>query len=409
MSMRWRRPFQGLVFLVVIGMLVGLTVLKFQRKIFSPDEIPATLVVDKAGTQLGSDADVKVRGIVVGRVSNQEADGDRATLTLRILEDKVEFVPRNVKARILPKTLFGEKFVDLVIPADGGDAERIQSGQEIPQDTSREALEVERVLGDLFPLLRTLEPEKLNAALTSIAEGLQGRGDALGQNLANIDAYLERINPSLPTFQADISGLADLAESLNANANDILRIARNSIVSGTTLTDEQATLASFLRGTAGFADTMTAVLKRNGDSLIYLADATRQTLETIYPKRDVLPGTVSGLNLTLTELNQALNHGPALSIRLEPVQTRGSYDTPCTYPDRNYHGGCTIGEGTVHTTPPPPLPGASIAGEPGSPEERDAVRRLLAPDMGVADPADVPDLAVLLMAPLLRGMVVDAR
>lgn len=404
--MRTRRALQGLAFLVVIGMLVGLTVLKFQRKIFSPDEVPVTLKVDKAGTQLGDNADVKIRGINVGRVSRQQSDAGQAVLTLRITKSKVGFVPRNVKARILPKTLFGEKFVDLVIPPGTPSSEHVQAGDEIPQDRSREALEVERVLGDLFPLLRALEPEKLNAALSAIAEGLQGRGNALGENLANIDAYLSRINPSLPTIQADISGLADLADSLNANASDILRIARNSIVSGQTLTSEEATLASFLRGTAGFADTMTAVLKRNGDALIYLADATRQTLETVYPKRDVLPSTIAGLNLMLTELNAALNHGPALSIRLEPVDTRGSYDTPCTYPDRDYHGGCPIGQGTVHTGPA--VPGASIAGEPGSPQEREAVKQLLAADMG-GDPSQVPDIAMLLVAPLLRGNVVTAQ
>jgi virulence factor Mce-like protein len=404
--MRTRRALQGLAFLVVIGMLIGLTVLRFQRKIFSAAEVAVTLKVDKAGTQLGDNADVKIRGINVGRVARQRADAGQAVLTLRITKSKVKFVPRNVKARILPKTLFGEKFVDLVIPPGARSSENVQAGDEIPQDTSREALEVERVLGDLFPLLRALEPEKLNAALTAIADGLQGRGDALGENLANINAYLARINPSLPTIQADISGLADLAESLNANADDILRIARNSIVSGQTLTSEEATLASFLRGTAGFADTMTAVLRRNGDSLIYLADATRQTLETVYPKRDVLPSTIAGLNLMLTELNAALNHGPALNIRLEPVNTRGSYDSPCTYPDKNYNGGCPIGEGTVHTGPM--IPGASIAGEPGSPQEREAVNRLLAPDMG-GDPSQVPDIAMLLVAPLLRGNVVSAE
>jgi virulence factor Mce-like protein len=406
MRTTWRNVVQGLVFLVVIAMLGGLTVMKFQRKIFSPDEIPVTLVVDRAGTQLGADADVKVRGIFVGRVAEQSTDGERATLKLRILKDKVEFVPRNVKARILPKTLFGEKFVDLVIPAQGAATERLKAGDTVPHDTSQEAVEVERVLGDLFPLLRAVQPEQLNEALTAIADGLRGRGNQIGEGLENLDRYLTAINPKLPTIQADLSGFADLAESLDDNADEIVRIARNSIVSGGTLVSQEQTLSDFLRGTAGFADTLTAVMRRNGDSLIYLADATRQTLETVYPKRDIIPGSVKGLNNMLNGLNAALNHGPALSIRLEPVNTRGSYDTPCTYPDRSYRGGCSVGEGTVHEpAEPPPVPGASIAGLPGSPEERDAVRQLLAPGMQTA-PEDVPDLAVLLLAPVLRGNVV---
>ena len=400
----WRRVVQGLVFLVVISLLIGLTVLKFQRKIFSPAEIAATLRVDKAGTQLGQDADVKVRGIIVGRVAKQTTDGERATLSLRIRKDQARYVPRNVVARILPKTLFGEKFVDLVIPASGAAGEPIRDGDVIPQDASHEAIEVERVLADLFPLLRALDPEKLNATLTAIADGLRGRGDELGRGLENLDAYLREINPKLPTIQHDLSLFADLAENLEDNAEDILRIARNSIVSGRTLTEREDSLAQFLRGLTGFTDEMTELLQRNGDALIYLAEASRRTLATIYPKRHVLPGTISGLNLMLTELNAALNHGPALSIRLEPVDSRGGYFTPCTYPDPSYRGGCDIGRGDPA---PESTPRATPAGAPGSPEERDTVRKLLAPDMGV-DPVEVPDLAVLIMTPLMRGTLVTA-
>jgi virulence factor Mce-like protein len=407
----WRRVLQGLAFLVVITLLIGVTVLKFQRKIFSPAEVAATLVVDKAGTQLGQDADVKIRGIAVGRVAKQSSDGEHATLGLRIRTDKVKFVPRNVVARLLPKTLFGEKYVDLVIPASGASSERLRDGDRIPQDTSAEALEVERVLADLFPLLRSLKPEKLNAALTAIAEGLQGRGNALGQSLANLDAYLREINPKLPLIQADISGLADLAESLEENADDILRIARNSVVTGRTLTSKDDTLAAFLRGVSGFTDEMTQLLQVNGDRLIYLADTTEKTIATVYPKRNVLPGTVKDLNTMLTKLNEALNHGPALSIRLEPVESRGGYFTPCRYPNPDYSGGCPIGVG--EPAPPPvvnglPVATATPAGEVGSPQERDTVRGLLAPDMGI-EPPEVSDLAVLILTPLLRGSLVSVE
>jgi hypothetical protein len=51
--------------------------------------------------------------------------------------------------------------------------------------------------------------------------------------------------------------------------------------------------------------------------------------------------------------------------------------------------------------------GASPIGQPGSPEERATVRELIAPDMGV-DPSEVPDLALLLMSPLLRGTLVTS-
>ena len=80
-------------------------------------------------------------------------------------------------ARIVPKTLFGEKYVALQVPADPS-ARSIRAGDVISE--SRVAIEVERVLSDLYPLLRTVQPAQLNYTLTALADALEGRGDAVG-------------------------------------------------------------------------------------------------------------------------------------------------------------------------------------------------------------------------------------
>ena len=77
-------------------------------------------------------------------------------------------------ARILPKTLFGEKYVALQVPADPS-SRSIQAGDMIPE--SQVAIEVEKVLSDLYPLLRTVQPAQLNYTLTALAEALEGRGE----------------------------------------------------------------------------------------------------------------------------------------------------------------------------------------------------------------------------------------
>ena len=59
-------------------------------------------------------------------------------------------------------------------------------------------IEVEKVLNDLYPLLRTVQPAELNYTLNAIATALEGRGDKLGESLVTLDAYLERLNPQIP-------------------------------------------------------------------------------------------------------------------------------------------------------------------------------------------------------------------
>ena len=387
-----RRALLGVSFLVIITLLLGITVAKFQQRLPWQRTIPVTLKVERAGTQLNDNADVKLRGIVVGRVSDQRTDGDGATLTLALEPEDVELVPADVQARILPKTLFGEKFVDLVVP-DSSTGEPIAAGAVIGEDRSEEAIEVERVLADLFPLLRSLQPERLNATLTAISDGLRGRGEQLGRSLEQLDRYLAGIEPELPAIQRDLSGLADLAESLGDNADDLVRIARASTVSARTITSREDVLVSFLRGISGFTDTTTAILERDGDRLIRLNELGRPVLQTLYDRRGIIPGTVKGLEALISDLNSALGEGkpdqPALSIRLEIVPNRGFY-TPA---DRPTYGGSDA---------------ATDSGAVGGPQERALLDGLLGIVLEVP-PTEVPDVAVVLFGPVLRGQEVGLR
>ena len=67
------------------------------------------------------------------------------------------------------------------------------------------AIEVERVLNDLFPLLRTVQPEQLNYTLTALANALEGRGEEIGQSLETLDSYLKRMNPEVPALRRQTS------------------------------------------------------------------------------------------------------------------------------------------------------------------------------------------------------------
>ena len=54
--------------------------------------------------------------MIVGEVRSVSSDGRKATIDLALQPRTVGLIPANVSARLLPKTLFGEKFVDLVLP-----------------------------------------------------------------------------------------------------------------------------------------------------------------------------------------------------------------------------------------------------------------------------------------------------
>ena len=148
---------------------------------------------------------MKVRGVIVGQVNNAESEGDGATLTLGIKPDKIEAIPENVTAALVPKTLFGEKYVDLQDP-DGPACDSLKAGDKITQ--TKFPIEVERVLNDLYPLLRAVQPAELNYTLNALATALEGRGDKIGESLETLNSYLKRLNPQIPALIDDIKLLA---------------------------------------------------------------------------------------------------------------------------------------------------------------------------------------------------------
>ena len=276
---RTRNHAYGVGFLVVLVLLVGLSIAAFQKR-FTP-VVTVGLKTDRIGSQLQEASDVKLRGIIVGEVRSIRTTRSGADLTLALKPEMVGLIPADVSARLLPKTLFGERYVDLVTPQAGDTTRPIREGDVIPQDRTKVAIELEQVFEDLLPLLRAVDPAKLSTTLNALATALEGRGTQLGQNLVLVDKYFKAFNPKLPVLQADISGLADLASTYAVAAPQLVSALKNLITTNTTIVEKQDALAGFLASTAGFANTTADFLDANGQRIIQVGRVNRPTVEVL--------------------------------------------------------------------------------------------------------------------------------
>lgn len=318
-----RRRASGIAFLVVIASLVWLSVLLYQ-KAFTP-VVRVTLLTDRIGNQLSVQADVKLRGLVVGTVRGVHSHGQGATVDLALDPSQTHLIPANVLAQLIPKTLFGEKYVDLVDPPHPS-AAHIRSGDVIPQDRSSTALETERVLNDLLPLLQSLRPAELSLALNELSTALRDRGNRLGSNLAAAGAYLAKLNPSVPTIGTDLAGLADFSNNVATTAPSLLKVLDNLAASSRNLVGERASLDAFLTSTDAFAMSAQSIVAENESRLTALARDSLPSL-TLYARYSP-EFTCLLKGLAIYEPIVARTFGgaqPGLHITMEATKDNGGY------------------------------------------------------------------------------------
>lgn len=402
----------GVVFLAVLALLLSLSVAVY-RQAFTP-VVRITLEADSLGNQLDPRADVKLRGLLVGEVREVRADGTKATLDIALKPEHVAHIPSDVHARLLPKTLFGEKYVDLIAPR-GSSGRPIRAGDVITQDRTRVGIEVQQLMNDLLPLLRTVQPGKLNATLSAFATALEGRGDRIGDNLTRVEAYLRRLNPHLPSLKEDIARFADVAEIYGDAAPDLMEILRNTVTTSRTIVEQKDRLAAALTTTATVAGTAEDFLDANGDRLITLGRVSRPTLELFARYSPQYPCLLAGL-VRQEEASEEAFRGGKMHITLEVVRPQGAYE-PGEEPRYGERSGPDCRD-LPH--PPVPAPGAHLddgSEKPGTASggplgvsatraEQRAVGSLVAPVLGV--PADeVPPVATLLFGPMARGTAVS--
>src|SRR3954454_17896446 len=433
-----RRRLLGVLLLALVAALVSLSIAIY-NKVFS-DYVEVTLRADHTGNQLLVDSDVKVRGIIVGSVKSVHSKGDGAIVTLDLSPGRVKDIPSNVKAQILPKTLFGEQYVSLIIPADP--ARAIAQGDVIPQDRSEGALETQRVLGDLLPLLTAVSPADLNATLTAVATALGGRGDQLGETLVNMDKYLTALNPHTKQLVDDFGKLGQVALEYNQLAPDIFTSLKNLQTTARTIISGQAGLHSLLVDGSDTSRVLQGFLDENEQRIIEVTGQTNKVYALLDEYSPEFSCMFQGISKLYDLAGQAIyNHRIHLTITVStskfqtqpykpgqqprtvtgigpncfglpdnptPVDSRGHFQIPREL--RCVNDGATLttegasGGGCGKSAATSTASAQSL----NSPQEYALVNTIVAGDLHTT-PDKVPGVATLVAGPLLRGQQVVVK
>lgn len=276
---------------VLIVALVGgtfLTRAMFTRSFRSYAEV--TLVSERTGLVMESGAKVKFRGVQVGRVAAIQSS-DPVRLELQLYSDQLKFIPANVGAQITAPTAFGAKYVDLLAPSNPS-PQRLTARATVA--SGNVSTEVNTVFQNLIEVLDKIDPAKLNAVVSSLAEGLRGKGEALGESITDFNQVLLALNPRSEEIRADYRALKGFADTYSAAAANIVNVLDAASTTSATVVTDAPELDSLLLKVTGLSRTGVDLLGPNRDDLIAGVNLLEPTTRLLMKYNPAITCTILG-------------------------------------------------------------------------------------------------------------------
>ncbi|GAA5163094.1 MCE family protein [Pseudonocardia eucalypti] len=254
--------------------------------------VPVTVQADRSGLLMDPGAMVKLNGVVVGRVSSVRTNGDGAELGLALDAGLVAHIPSDVAVHIVPPTLFGAKYVRLLVaPIDT--AAPIAAGAVI--DRSRVTVELNDTFAHAVQTLDAMPAVSLNAALGAAAGILDGRGEQLGRTLVDLNTYLRGFNPSLPALAADLPPIVATTDLYADVTPPLADTIRDGGAVSDTLVRRRDSLAALLVGLDRVSADSADLLRDTEDGLAGTVSRYAPTARLLARYSTALPCVLGGL------------------------------------------------------------------------------------------------------------------
>jgi phospholipid/cholesterol/gamma-HCH transport system substrate-binding protein len=286
---------------------------------------------------------VRAGGVEVGKVSNLKlVDGGRRVLvTLNV--DRTLPLYQSTTAQIRYQDLIGNRFVNLERGTGEGADRILPPGGFIPMSRTQPALDLDALIGGFKPLLKALDPEKVNTIASSLVTVLQGQGgtindildqtaqltstladrdQAIGEVITNLNTVLATVVKHEKEFDQTVNNLEVLITGLRNRADPLANATADISNAAGTLGDLLADDRPILKDTIAKLETLQQPLVDGQDRL--------DDLLTKLPEAVKIIGRAGGIygdffNFYLCDINLKLNGlqpgGPVRTVKITQQPT----------------------------------------------------------------------------------------
>lgn len=287
--------------------------------------------------QLATQADVRISGVTVGKVTSVDPKAGRTDAVLE-LDQKFAPLPSDAKATLRLKTLLGETYVELTPGTKSPDVPTIAENGRLSAANVEDLVELDEVIRIFDPTTR----ESLITWLEQQAIALNGRGDELNEALGTLPIFFSEGNNVLTVFERQheetkelIRSSADVFEAIDSRKGQLteLVVASNRLLSVTARRNEQlaqtwrefpafiraakATVkrfTPFTENTSAFVDRTTEIANEFSPTIKQSVDVANETRELV----DHLDPTLDRADTALPYINEFLDLSKPLLSQSDP-------------------------------------------------------------------------------------------
>lgn len=193
-----------------------------QQPVASDQRSYTAKFTDASGLHL--DADVRVRGVRVGKVQSVtlERQSGQSLADVGFMLDKRYGVVSSTRLAIKYQALTGLRYIDVVNPADTYSTANLITN--VPTAMTLPSFDITALFNGLQPVIATLSPEEINTFTNNAISYLSGDGGGLAPMLDSIRKLTEFLSDRQQVVATLMRNLSELAESVGGHSKDLVQI-----------------------------------------------------------------------------------------------------------------------------------------------------------------------------------------
>jgi len=260
-------------------------------------------------TELGSQADVRISGVNVGKVLSVSLDRHTG-LTRAVMEIDPQFAPRPMDTRAIlrQKTLLGETYVEL--SPGTPTARKLSDGATLPRGQVAPTVQLDQILSTFDPKTR----QAFETWMQQQGTALTGRGEDLNQALAELYPFATNVDSVLAVLNRDSAATSTL---LNDGGQVFSSIARSPAALQQLIVNANGAFSATAAQGNALAQTIKAFppfllsTKATVDRVNSFAQSTKPLVDELRPAAVQLTPSLKALAILAPQLKRLLvNVGP---------------------------------------------------------------------------------------------------